>query len=217
LRATRGGPRARQHEQELLRLVFAAPTAGVRRSSGADVAAVVGVDLVAEFDLQTPEFVAWGIERMGSRAFDDEKGAIARALLDVPLSRSEQAALCRVRPLFVGTLFFAPFAELLARQGDASLEAVGRLRDEMAASDDPLPVLDCILRITRPTADELDLLHRALRYGASADRLAALEMLARGGFDTSGFREDVERLRGDCVARVRERALELLRQGEVMR
>jgi len=157
---------------------------------------------VDELDLDPERFPEWGIAALLDywNEFGLHQDSIGRALARMELSRRQQAALCHVDV----DVLCGDWPELFARQGVAGFERIVDLRRDAYLWVGNLPA---VLRVTRPSALDVEYLRLALTQGGARDRELALEVITEFvSLDVPVLREAALRRLTDCDDGVRTAA-----------
>lgn len=162
------------------------------------------IQAVDELDLESERLAEWGIAALldYGNEFGLHQDAIGDVLARRQLTRRQQAELCHVDVDYF--LADHDWSELFARQGEAAIERIVDVRRDAYLR--PGRLCD-VLRITRPSALDVEYLRLALTQGLSRDRELALEILADfASLDTPTLREATLRCLTDCDDGVRAAA-----------
>lgn len=166
-----------------------------------------GFSVVGKLGIASPEFLNWSLAFMLD-ALHYHQSEVAEMLTHYSLDRRQQAVLCQVEYFFG----IEGHVEVLARQGECSLERVAKIRELLShsygdyrtrAQRIDLDVLAAVLRITRLTIQEQAWLAAALEGGLCTDRVRALELIHTHRLDTPALRAAVDHAAINVDSRVR--------------
>ncbi|MBI4879342.1 MAG: hypothetical protein HY812_06735 [Planctomycetes bacterium] len=150
-------------------------------------------------DLDSPEIRGILIEILiNDESFSEQQATAARILARRTLTRREQAMICHLEAIMPTRAL----DQLLAAQGEASIEVAGRMRTKawLPGNAEHWSVfgLDDVLAITRPSPNDVALLVAAMRWGTCSERRFAVRMVEEHGVDCPEVRRAVFERREDC-------------------